>query len=308
MYYYNTTTGQWVKEGTLTLGGSAPNQYYEGTVTHFTYWNCDMEYTTTCITGRVVNSTGTPVANARVETQGRDYVGTATAYTGADGTFTILAKANSEVIVSASTSDTLSNSVIVFTGAAGSTCTALPGDLTLGAVIGGVGSGSAKIKLTWGSDPSDLDSHLTGPDAANPGLRFHVYYSNTGDQTISPYAQLDVDDVTSFGPEVITISRFTAGTYRYSVHHYSGAGTIYTSPARVELTLNGATTVYTPPAPGAVVLGVDSVWQVFELVIDAGGNATVNTLNTYVLGVTASAVTAPALQGSAKPAMHGGNW
>jgi hypothetical protein len=306
MYYYNTTTGQWVKEGTLTLGGSAPNQYYEGSVTHFTYWNCDMAYTTTCLTGRVVNAAGAPVANAKVETQGRDYIGTATAFTGADGTFTILAKANSEVIVSASTSDTLSNSIVVTTGTAGSTCTAI-GDLALGAIIGGAGSGSAKIKLTWGTDPNDLDSHLTGPDAANPGTRFHVYYSNKGDQTISPYAELDVDDTTSFGPEVITISRFTAGTYRYSVHHYSGAGTIFTSPARVELTLNGSTTVYTPPTP-TVVIGGDTVWQVFELVIDASGNATVNTLNTYVLNVSASAVTAPALKGAAKPALHGGDW
>jgi hypothetical protein len=308
MYYFNTTTGLWVKEGTLTLGGTAPNQYYEGSVTHFTYWNADMAYSTTCITGRVVNSAGTPVANARVETQGRDYVGTATAYTGADGTFTILAKANSEVIVSASTSDTLSNSVVVFTGAAGSVCTALPGDLTLGAVIGSAGSGSAKIKLTWGLDPSDLDSHLTGPDAATPGTRFHVYYSSQGSQTVSPFAELDVDDTSSFGPEVITISRFTAGTYRYSVHHYSGLGTIYTSPARVELTLNGSTTVYTPPAAGSDTIGVDSVWQVFELVIDASGNATVNTLNTYVLNVPASAVTAPVFKGAPKPAVHGGNW
>ena len=176
-FFYNATTGMWVQEGTLTLGGTAPNQYYEGTVTHFSYWNADQIYNTTCITGRVVDSSGNPVANARVEAQGRDYIGTSEAYTASNGTFTVNVKANSTVIVTAITSTSLSNSEVVTTGAAGGACTALPTGLTLG-VTGGAGTGTAKVRLTWGTDPSDLDSHLTGPDASNPsGPRFHVYYS-----------------------------------------------------------------------------------------------------------------------------------
>lgn len=308
-FFYNNTTGQWVQEGTLTLAGTAPNLYYEGTVTHFSYWNADQVYDTTCITGRVVNSSGAPVSNARVEAQGRDYTGTSQAFTAADGTFTIQVKANSQVIVTASTSDALSNSEVVFTGAAGSTCTAMSADLTLGAIIGSAGSGSAKIRLTWGTEPGDLDSHLTGPDSVTAGTRFHVYFSNDGSLTANPFAALDVDDVTSYGPEVITISRFTSGTYRYSVHHFSGTGTIYSSPARVELTLNGSTTIYTPPAPGGTAIGADTVWQVFELVVDGSGNVTVTPLNTYVLGVSAGAVTAPGLNGMAKkPAITSWNW
>ena len=308
-FYYNSTTGKWVQEGTLTLQGTAPNQYYEGVVAHFTYWNADQVYNTTCITGRVVDQAGAPVANARVETQGRDYIGTSEAYTAADGTFTVEVKANSTVIIAASTSSSLSNSEVVTTDAAGTTCTILTADLKLGAIFGSVGSGSAKVKLTWGTDPSDLDSHLTGPDPDNPGTRFHVYYSNQGSLTTSPYAELDVDDTTSFGPEVITISRFTTGTYRYSVHHYAGTGTIYDSPARVELALNGSTTIFTPPSPGATILGVNSVWQVFELVVDGSGNVTVNTLNTYVTGVDSSSVTAPAFRSIAvKPAIAHWEW
>jgi uncharacterized protein YfaP (DUF2135 family) len=309
-FFYNATTGMWVEEGTLTLGGTAPNQYYEGTVLHFSYWNADQIYNTTCITGRVVDSSGNPVANARVGAQGRDYIGTSEAYTASNGTFTVNVKANSTVIVTAITSTSLSNSEVVTTGAAGSACTALTTDLTLG-VTGGAGTGTAKVRLTWGTDPSDLDSHLTGPDASNPsGPRFHVYYSDRGSLTTTPYAELDVDDTTSFGPEVITISRFTTGTYRYSVHHYAGSGTIYTSPARVELTLNGSTTIYAPPNPGSTVLGDDSVWQVFELVVDGSGNVTVNPLNVYLTGVSSSEVTAlpPRLTGGAKPALLGGNW
>ena len=308
-FFYNNTTGQWVQEGTLTLAGSAPNQYYEGTVTHFSYWNADQVYDTTCITGRVVNSSGAPVSNARVEAQGRDYTGTSQAFTAADGTFTILVKANSQVIVTASTSDALSNSEVVFTGDAGSTCTPMSSDLTLGAVFGSAGSGSAKIRLTWGTAPNDLDSHLTGPDSVTAGTRFHVYFSSDGSLALNPFAALDVDDTSSYGPEVITISRFTAGTYRYSVHHYSGTGNIYTSPARVELTLNGSTTIYTPPAPGGTAIGDNTVWQVFELVVDGSGNVTITPLNTYVLSVSAGAVTAPGLNSKAKkPAITSWNW
>ena len=311
-FYYNSTTGQWVQEGTLTLAGTSPNQYYEGTVTHFSYWNADQVYSTTCITGKVVNASGAATAGARVEAQGRDYTGTSTAYTAADGTFTLQVKAISTVIVTASTSDALSNSEIVSTGAAGGTCTAMFTDLTLGAVIGSSGSGSAKIRLTWGTDPSDLDSHLTGPDSLTAGTRFHVYFSNRGNLTGNPFAELDVDDTSSFGPEVITIGKFIAGTYRYSVHHFSsfsGTGDFRTSPARVELTLNGSTTIYTPPAPGATVLGPKSVWQVFELVVDASGNVTITPLNTYIPPtVIDSAVTAPALKGAAKPAIADWVW
>lgn len=39
LYYFDETTGLWVAEGTATLRGTAPNQYYEGTVGHFTTWN-----------------------------------------------------------------------------------------------------------------------------------------------------------------------------------------------------------------------------------------------------------------------------
>ena len=312
-FYYNETTGQWVEEGTLTLGGTAPNKYYEGTVTHFSYWNADQVYNTTCITGRVVNASGTPVAGARVEAQGRDYTGTSETYTGSDGTFTIKVKANVAltpgIIITASTSDALSNSEVVSTGAAGSVCTALTADLKLGAVIGGVGSGSAKIKLTWGTEPYDLDSHLTGPDATVAGTRFHVYYSDQGSITASPYAELDVDDTSGLGPEIVTISRFTAGTYRYSIHHYGGSNTIYGSPARVELSLNGATTIFTPPSTGSSSLsGYGDVWQVFELVVAANGTVTVNTLGTYVTGVGSSSVTKPGLNGGAKPVLSGWDW
>ena len=291
-FYYNEATGRWVQEGTLTLGGTAPNLYYEGTVSHFSYWNADQVYNTTCITGRVVSGTPpVPKAGAVVEAQGRDYIGTSTATTAADGTFTIQVRANSNIILTASTASELSQSEPLATGAVGTTCTALGTDLQLGALMDG---SSVKIRLTWGLDPRDLDSHLVGPSVLVPGTTFHVYFSDKGSLTAAPFASLDVDDTSSFGPEVITINRMIPGTYSYSVHHYSGSGTILSSAARVELTVNGSMTVFVPPQPPAGnTLPSGTRWNVFNLVVDAAGNVVVTPVNTYADGMVSGSAPQP---------------
>ena len=68
-----------------------------------------------------------------------------------------------------------------------------------------------RIVLSWGSNPDDLDSHLSFGNQ-------HVFFSNkqgTG-------ANLDVDDRDAYGPETITIEERQFGTsYIYRVHDYS---------------------------------------------------------------------------------------
>ena len=41
LFYFDDTTGVWIQEGSAALQGTAPNQYYEGAVSHFTVWNAD---------------------------------------------------------------------------------------------------------------------------------------------------------------------------------------------------------------------------------------------------------------------------
>ena len=92
-----------------------------------------------------------------------------------------------------------------------------------------------QFTLTWGEEPRDLDSHLFTPEI--PGtydtIAYHVYYASPGNAQSAPFADLDVDDVTSYGPEHITIWDEFPGTYSYAVYHYSGTGTIVTSGAEV---------------------------------------------------------------------------
>ena len=82
--------------------------------------------------------------------------------------------------------------------------------------------GDLRMVLTWGSTPSDLDSHLVGPTAEGDDY-FHIYY---GDQSYyhdsEKYADLDLDDTSSYGPETTTIyKKSETGLYSFYVHDFS---------------------------------------------------------------------------------------
>ncbi|MCC6244195.1 MAG: carboxypeptidase regulatory-like domain-containing protein [Gemmatimonadaceae bacterium] len=134
-----------------------------------------------------------------------------------------------------------------------------------------------RVVLSWGTTPSDLDSHLTGP-LAGSGSRFHVYFSSRGSLTASPFAYLDVDETNGNGPETITIAQQIAGVYRYYVHRWSSSGEIKTSNARVDL-YQGNTLVrqFYPPQQDGIY------WTVFEL--SGSTITTINAINSTVPSV-----------------------
>jgi subtilisin family serine protease len=123
--------------------------------------------------------------------------------------------------------------------------------------------GEYRIVLTWGDRPNDLDSHITGTTSS--GSTFHVYYSNKNvideNKTV---ANLDVDDTSSYGPETVTLTPTTTGTYRYYIHNYSGngGGTIAGSGAQIKL-YKGNSLLATYNAPTDQGDGI--FWTVFEI-------------------------------------------
>lgn len=135
-----------------------------------------------------------------------------------------------------------------------------------------LGDGQYRIVLTWNENPHDLDSHLTGPTSS--GGSFHVYYPSSsmnaydGDTLV---ANLDIDDTSSYGPETITLTPTTTGTYKYYVHRYAGSGSISTSGAQVKL-YKGNTLIGTYNAPTDQGTGI--YWTVFEIT-----NGTVKNIN-----------------------------
>lgn len=159
---------------------------------------------------------------------------------------------------------------------------------------GGLTTGQFRVILTWGANPTDLDSHMTGGVNADIWTRWHLYYADTAAGGV---CKLDVDDRSGYGPETVTCpatgstTSLPDGVYRYSVHHYSGSGTIGTSGAGVRLEFaNGTVYNYTPPATGWT--GANNVWTVFELNV-FNGAVTVVPVNSITGGVNSGSVRAP---------------
>lgn len=138
-----------------------------------------------------------------------------------------------------------------------------------GAVSPNLSTGEIRIVLTWGSTPSDLDSHLTGPEENTDSL-FHVYYGDRNSELVN----LDVDDTSSFGPETVTIERQINGVYRYSVHNFSNNNDseLSASGARVQVfDTGGLIRDYQVPD------GSGNLWTVFDM--EGGNITTINTIS-----------------------------
>jgi hypothetical protein len=132
-------------------------------------------------------------------------------------------------------------------------------------------AGETRIVLTWGLTPSDLDSHLTGPTPDSG--RFHVYFADEEyyyNDTL--YVGLDLDDVTSYGPETTTIYQQIPGVYRFSVHDFTNSGSssstaLSNSGAQVRVYRgNDLVATFNVPANQGGTL-----WTVFEM---SGDNIT----------------------------------
>ncbi len=113
LYYFDETAGVWVEQGTATLGGSAPNQYYEGTVSHFTYWNADRPAETIFVHGCVKEASGALSAGATVTTDGIDYSGSSIGFTDTNGNFIVPIRKGGVADLYADTATGLSNVVVV---------------------------------------------------------------------------------------------------------------------------------------------------------------------------------------------------
>jgi hypothetical protein len=118
-----------------------------------------------------------------------------------------------------------------------------------------LGEGEIRIVLEWGEYPWDLDSHLRGTDSN--GDNVHVYYGNKRE----PAANLDVDDVDSYGPETTTVVD-TNGEYEFYVIDFNSTGNISTSGATVKVYMPGQSAPRTYEVPS----GLENTWQVFKIV------------------------------------------
>lgn len=220
------------------------------------------------LTGTVTNAQNAqPIAGAVVT------VGTISATTNASGQYTLIGvPAGSRTITTTATGfapRTDTATVVAGTSNAFNTSLVPASSLTTGVAI----------VLNWGATPSDLDSHLVGPN--NAGGRFHCYYAN---RTPVTFVALDVDDVTAFGPETISIGQvagaFVPGTYNYYVHNYSGSPAFDASNAVVTVFSRGAQ-VGQFRVSGATGTASLRYWSVCNLDLTAAGVLTVTPVQQF---------------------------
>ncbi len=85
LWHYNIETGHWEEEGSAEL----VNNQYQGKVSHFSFWNCDVPFPLVQISGRVIDEIGNPLAGITVSIKlansalvGYDYTNNAGEFSG----------------------------------------------------------------------------------------------------------------------------------------------------------------------------------------------------------------------------------
>ena len=106
-----------------------------------------------------------------------------------------------------------------------------------------------------------------------------MFYVNKGSLAAEPFASLDVDDVSGFGPEITTIRRPKVGIYRFFLHNFSQRFDpgMTGSPTRVELNYLGRTVAFSPPAGE----GTNLYWHLFDLEVGADCSMTLFRYNRF---------------------------
>lgn len=262
LYYFDPTRGYWLQDGnqTLTLQmDNNGNRFYTGNSSTLNVVNADIPYQTTNVAGCLADSSGKRIANAQILLEGKDYSGYTITNTNNNGEFSAAAKQNSIVLINGQANSLRSNTV---------EHTVLASNSTLNdCLVLTEPSQNITVRLTWGQNPDDIDSHMLAPDGS------HVSYSAQGALLQHPFINLDVDDTTSYGPEVITLSKLMVGDYHYFVHNYSGTSNpgIFGSPIKVELNTMKGTQIFTPTSN----TGESFYWSAFKIKVAENCDITV---------------------------------
>lgn len=263
LYVYDAVKGYWVVDGSNVLTLSADRKYYTGTTSQFGAVSAAAAYQTVNVTGCLADGNGYSLQNVPVSLEGVDYSGYSTATTNSNGEFTIAARVNSTIVVAGQLGRSISNSSKITTNTSNSNLTPCLQMTNL--------SNNVTVKLTWGALPADVDSHLLTPSGTL------VYYGSKGSLSAAPYVYLDVDDTTSYGPEIVTIRRLMVGDYHYVLNNYSGTYNpgITNSPTRVELNTPTGSQLFVPNEGETANRISKDYWHVFTLRVDANCNISV---------------------------------
>ena len=129
------------------------------------------------------------------------------------------------------------------------------------------------ISLTWNDKPVDLDLHLRIED--NHGATSLIQYNDRGEMEGGPFAQLENDVQTGFGPERVKIGKWLGGKYYCAVYNFSNEIPLAGCHGRVVLRAGGGERTFHCPSEGE-----GRWWLVFSL---DGETGAIEDLNEIVL-------------------------
>lgn len=257
LFHLDETTGRWVKEGQATLKTTAEGRYYEGSVSHFSTWNADIEMDTIFVNGCVNDSAGQPARWAVVQSSGIDYSGMSLVMSDTAGKFRIAIRKSSLAELWASQRDLTSPTVPVGPSDVDIT---LPNCLVIGAPVAPqllgtladrtVAAGDwvefraratgGNLRYQWRRNGVDLpgetyDTLRFAARAPDDGARYSCVVSNALGQVTTAAALLRVDAVAAPVIEAPPVSRTApvGGSATFSV---SATGS---APLRYQWQRNG---------------------------------------------------------------------
>jgi len=266
LWSYNESGGYWLHIGIATLeaGGTS----YVAVLSHFSgYCLAPGNWNGGSLSGIVVDTLGMPVASAYIFAKSSHFE--SSGITGSNGRFSQLwTEANCRKEVWAQKGEKSSIKVIVDPDpTTPGTEYEIPSPITIES------TNPASITLSWRTSPTfHLYGHFTGP-ISGESSRFHVTTLET-----SP-AGSDATMESIGNPEIINISKFHPGTYRFSCENntHSVGGTIEgegplinmnASLATVEFTVSGVSHTFNVPTSNP---SNKDVWEVFEVAVNASG-------------------------------------
>lgn len=277
LYYLDETTGRWIEQGSATLGGTGTQRYYEGTVTHFSWWNADRPIETIWVHGCVQTSQGTRTRNRSVITEGLDYSGSGRAYSNVNGDFSVPMRRDGRAVLRVQGGTETTAPITVGPSAA---------DITLPECLieRGVVASAPTILL----QPADVGTPPNTPArfavVADGTLPLSYQWQRNG---------ADIAGATGSGLMVWTTAADDGAQFRVVVRNAQGSATSNAATLTVGAA-TGAPVITQQPASVAALVG-----QTATLTVAASGAAPLTYQwrrnGTAIAGATAASYTTPAL-------------
>ena len=284
-WLFDTATGIWNNYLTFArnCGATVESRYYQGFINRLGWWNAGVWFDSTCLRGTVDDGFGTIVPNAQIKCRGVDYQSMSYTYSTNNATFCTKVKPNGQYSCVARKAAFTSDAVTGTAPNNNNSCSNESNCANIGQI--NLTNPLARAFLSWGENPSDLDTHFAGDGV-------QIYFNNKdftqswqkGSLSSQPYILLDTDDTTGFGPEMLTIVKgVSSGTYYFCVHNFSGqvSGGIEDSEAVVQYITDQTSRRFDVPTSNP---NNYNVWRVFKLEINSSDALTITDINAYADG------------------------